>query len=66
MLRATATLVPVSEYLSTGYRPDCDYLDGELEERNVGAKDHGNVQKRLLPYLGSRERQLGIFVFPLF
>jgi len=58
----TATLVPVSEYLSTDYSPDCEYLDGEVEERNVGAKDHGNVQKRLLLYLGTRERQLGIFV----
>ena len=30
--------VPVSlqEYLETSYRPDCDYLDGELLERNVG------------------------------
>lgn len=60
----TATLVPVSEYLSTDYSPDCDYVDGELEERNVGEKDHGNVQKRLLLYLGSRERELGIFVIP--
>lgn len=59
----TAVLVPVSEYLSTDYSPDCDYLDGELEERNVGAKDHGNVQKRLLLYLSSREEQLGIAVF---
>ncbi len=59
----TVTLVPVSEYLATDYSPDCDYLDGELEERNVGERDHGNVHKRLLFYLGSRERQLGICVF---
>lgn len=58
----TATLVPVSEYLATDYSPDCEYVDGELEERNVGEKDHGNVQKRLLLYLGSREKELGIYV----
>jgi len=33
---AVATAVPLSEYLNTTYRPDCDYLEGELLERNVG------------------------------
>ena len=27
---ATAALIPVSEYLSNVYGPDCDYADGEL------------------------------------
>src|ERR1017187_5272419 len=35
---AAATLVFVEEYLSTSYDPDCDYVDGELEGRNVGEK----------------------------
>jgi hypothetical protein len=35
---AAATLVSVEEYLSTSYDPDCDYVDGELEDRNVGGK----------------------------
>ena len=39
-----ATLVPVEEYLSTSYDPDCDYVDGELEDRNVGEKGHSKVQ----------------------
>jgi len=59
----TATLVPVSEYLSADYSPDCEYVDGALEERNMGEKDHGNAQKRLVMYLGNREKQLGIRVF---
>jgi hypothetical protein len=33
---ATSTLVPVSEYLATAYRPDCDYVDGQLQKRNLG------------------------------
>ena len=33
---ATAILIPVSEYLASVYRPDCDYIEGELVERNVG------------------------------
>lgn len=41
---ATAVLIPVSEYLSTMYHPDCDYIDGELKERNVGERPHGMLQ----------------------
>lgn len=59
----TATLVPVSEYLSTDYSPDREYVDGELEERNMGERDHGNVQMALSAYLYNRRKQLGIRVF---
>jgi len=36
--------VTVEEYLHTSYRPDCDYVDGRIEERNVGEYDHGYLQ----------------------
>jgi len=41
---ATASLIPVSEYLRSTYRPDCDYIDGELKERNMGERPHGLLQ----------------------
>lgn len=41
---ASATTIPVREYLRTSYRPDCDYVDGELQERNVGELSHGMLQ----------------------
>ena len=41
---ARPILIPVSEYLNTSYRPDCDYKDGEVLERNVGEKPHGLLQ----------------------
>jgi len=44
---ATNTVIPVSEYLSTTYRPDCDYVDGEVQERNLGEQDHSDLQTRL-------------------
>jgi Uma2 family endonuclease len=37
-------LVTVEEYLRTSYQPDCDYVDGRIEERNVGEYDHGLMQ----------------------
>jgi len=59
---ASRTLISVEEYLRTSYRPDCDYVDGEVQERNVGEKDHGKTQKKLYLYLGTREKDWGIWV----
>ena len=41
------TLIPIEEYLSTAYRPDCDFVDGELEERYFGEFDHSALQVEL-------------------
>lgn len=37
-------LIPISEYLNTTFRPDCDYVDGELRERNMGEQQHSALQ----------------------
>lgn len=52
---ATATLVPVEEYLETHY-PDGDreYVDGQILERNLGEIDHGDLQTTLAYYLRTR------------
>src|SRR5277367_1373072 len=42
------TAVSIEEYLSTAYEPDMDYVDGELEERNVGEYDHQRTQATIL------------------
>ena len=41
---ATATIVPVEEYLRTSYDPDMEYVDGALLERNVGERRHSRLQ----------------------
>jgi Uma2 family endonuclease len=61
---SAATVVPLNEYLNTSYRPDCDYLEGELLERNVGEWDHARLQMLLSRYLSNRETQWGILVVP--
>jgi len=48
---SAATSVPLDEYLNTSYRPDCEYLDGELLERNVGEWDHARLQGLLYGHL---------------
>lgn len=59
---ALSTQIPVEEYLRTSYDPDCEYVDGEVVERNVGRKGHSKVQRRLLRILEAREHDCGIFV----
>ncbi len=33
--------ISVEEYLQTSFRPDCDYVAGEVQERNLGERWHG-------------------------
>jgi len=60
---SVATSVPLSEYLNTSYRPDCDYLEGELLERNVGEAEHSRLQTKIAAWLFTREKKLGITVY---
>ena len=53
---ATTTLVPLSEYLSTSYHPDRDYVAGILEERNVGEVSHSDAQSALNAYIRTQIR----------
>ena len=57
---ATTALVPVSEYLSSSYEVDCDYVDGELQERNMGEWQHGYLQLLLGRMTGNREIEWGV------
>jgi hypothetical protein len=47
--------IPVSEYLSSVYDPDVDFVEGELEDRHVGDNDHAKLQLRLVQLLDSSE-----------
>ena len=60
----TRTLIPVEVYLTSVYRPDCDYVDGEVLERNLGERDHSYIQGALSSYFFTRRKAWGIEVFP--
>jgi len=57
---ATVTHIPIQEYLGSTYRPDCEYVDGEVRERKVGKWEHARVQWLLAFWFGSHEKQWGI------
>jgi Uma2 family endonuclease len=46
-----AISVPVAEYLSSAYAPDVDFVEGVLEDRNGGEKDHAKLQLRVVRLL---------------
>ena len=48
-------LVSVEEYLATTWRPDRDYLEGELVERNMGELSHGRLQMLIGAWLHRHE-----------
>ena len=61
---ATGALVSLEEYLSTTCDPDCEYVDGELLERNMGESEHSGLQGIVFALLLSQRRERGIHVFP--
>jgi Uma2 family endonuclease len=61
---SSATLVSVQEYLAASFDPDRDYVDGELQERNLGEQPHGRTQILLGAFLLLKEAQWGIRVIP--
>jgi Uma2 family endonuclease len=61
---ATASLIPVSEYLRTVYEPDCDYINGEVQERNVGELSHAFLQAILAAILNTHRREWNVVAAP--
>jgi Uma2 family endonuclease len=64
MAMATATQVPLSEYLHTSYEPDCEWIDGEVRERGVPDEFHSTIQMFFLVYFEALKQRLGIRVRP--
>ena len=59
-----AEFVSVREYLTTSYRPDCDYVDGRVEERNVGEYDHSYLQMLLTHLFMNHREDWGVISLP--
>jgi Uma2 family endonuclease len=59
---ATSTHISLIEYMKTSYRPDREYVDGELLERNVGKWEHARLQALLALWFGSQEKAWSVKV----
>jgi Uma2 family endonuclease len=56
----TQTFISVEEYLSTMYRPDCDYVDGQVLERNMGERPHARLQIFFARFFAPYEDDLSV------
>jgi Uma2 family endonuclease len=64
MAAITQVRVSVSEYLRSNLHPDCDYVDGEVEERNMGEIEHSRAQMAIARWLDQHREEWGIVVLP--
>ncbi len=63
-MASPAALISVSEYLNTSYRPDCDYIDGQVLERNLGETPHAGLQGYLAAILYNNRRLWSLRAYP--
>jgi Uma2 family endonuclease len=54
------TAVTIQEYRSTVYEADCEYVDGEVLERNWGESDHSRLQTSVGAAFYNRRKEWGI------
>lgn len=58
------TKISVEEYLQTAYRPDVEYVDGEIQERNGGEIEHARLIAAVMRWFQRHEREWSIEVLP--
>lgn len=59
---ARSSLLSIEQYLNTDYRPDVGYVDGYIDERNLGEFDRGDPQLEIAASLRNRQQEWSIRV----
>jgi Uma2 family endonuclease len=54
----------VREYLRTSWSPDREFVEGRIEERNLGEKEHSILQRYLTVLFAIKRGEWGVEVFP--
>lgn len=60
----TEELWTVREYLRTTWSPDREFVDGRIEERNLGEKEHSIIQRYLTVLFYLKRAEWKVDVFP--
>jgi len=59
-----AAVTSLAEYLATSYHPDRDYVDGEVQERNLGEFEHAAIQAFLTSWFFAHRHEWQLHVLP--
>ena len=57
-----SNLLSFEHYLGTTYRPDVEYVDGTIEERNLSEFDHADLQFAIATLLRNKQQDWSIRV----
>jgi Uma2 family endonuclease len=64
VMAASPVFVPLEEYLNSSYSPDAEYIDGLIEERNMGENEHSAWQEAICAWFRGQAVSGGIRVRP--
>lgn len=56
-MATAAAHIPLEVYLRSAYEPDAEYVNGAIEERNVGEYDHNMIQRAILLWFYQHEAE---------
>ena len=59
-MATTSAVMSIEEYLRTSFRPDADFVDGEIEERHLGEFEHATLQAGIVSFFWARRREWNI------
>ena len=60
MATASKTQFGLEDYIGHGFHPDCDFVDGQLEKRNLGELEHSEMQAWVCAWLVAHAREWAI------
>ena len=61
-MATTTASINFEAYLATNYRPDHEWINGELRERNLGSFEHARLQALLANWMIQNESAWGVLV----
>lgn len=64
MATTTAATISVEEYLHSSYEPDVEYIDGQIEERNVGEIEHSALIAAIMQLFLQHAKEWQVRVLP--
>jgi Uma2 family endonuclease len=59
-MATTPQMLSIEHYLRTSYHPDADFVDGEIETRNMGERTHNFIQGFLLSLINANTALWGV------
>lgn len=64
MATAAQLSMKPEDYIGKSFRPDCDFIEGELQERNLGEIEHSEMQMAVLSWFAEHVHSWRLKLLP--